>query len=156
MIRAALLFFALIGTSGAVAAAADDLQTQSPTTTVQSFTAVEGADLMARLEAVQSRARAKQTPYSSAHSFDVRSAVLLGGAEEQRGKPQLPARDCGCHSARHVERTRRARHRFARRRARGRYAQKFHHQFPEPAHSLNVRLLAGPGRRRNGVSRITR
>src|SRR5690349_2344645 len=77
MIRAALLFFALIGTSGAVAAAADDLETQSPTTTVQSFTAVEGADLMARLEAAQSRARGKQTPYWSAYSFDVRPGVAV-------------------------------------------------------------------------------
>src|SRR5689334_14460192 len=80
MIRAALLFFALIGTSGAVAAAADDLQTQSPTTTVQSFTAVEGADLMARLEAAQTRARAKQTPYWSAYSFDVRPGVAVDPA----------------------------------------------------------------------------
>src|SRR5690349_23690211 len=80
MIRAALLFFALIGTSGAVAAASDDLQTQSPTTTVQSFTAVEGADLMARLEAAQTRARAKQTPYWSAYSFDVRPGVAVDPA----------------------------------------------------------------------------
>jgi HEAT repeat protein len=80
MIRAALLFFALIGTSGAVAAAADDLQTQSPTTTVQSFTAVEGADLMARLEAAQTRARSKQTPYWSAYTFDVRPGVAVDPA----------------------------------------------------------------------------
>ena len=33
----------------------DDLQTQSTATTLQSFTAVEGADLMARLEAAQAR-----------------------------------------------------------------------------------------------------
>jgi HEAT repeat protein len=86
MIRAALLFFALIGiacASGApttVAAAGDDLQTQSPTTTVQSFTAVEGADLMARLEAAQSRARSKQTPYWSAYTFDVRPGVAVDPA----------------------------------------------------------------------------
>src|SRR5689334_16267042 len=80
MIRAALLFFALIGTSGAVAAAADDLQTQSPTTTVQSFTAVEGADLMARLEAAQTRARSKQMPYWSAYTFDVRPGVAVDPA----------------------------------------------------------------------------
>src|SRR3569832_479850 len=77
-----LLFVAIIGigcaganraVSGAVAAAAaDDLQTQSPTTTVQSIIAVQGADLMARLEAAQSQARNKQVPYWSAYSFDVR------------------------------------------------------------------------------------
>jgi len=79
-----LLFLAIIGIACAggnragsvsVAAAADDLQTQSPTTTVQSFTAVQGADLMARLEAAQSQARSKQTPYWSAYSFDVRPGV---------------------------------------------------------------------------------
>ena len=82
-----LLFVALIGIACAggnragsvtvAAAATDDLQTQSPTTTVQSFTPVEGADLMARLEAAQSRARAKQTPYWSAYSFDVRPGVAV-------------------------------------------------------------------------------
>src|SRR5690349_9867213 len=77
MIRAALLFFALIGTSGAVAAASDDQQSQSPATTIQSFTAVDGADLMARLEAAQSRARTKQTPYWSAYTFDVRPGVAV-------------------------------------------------------------------------------
>lgn len=79
-----LLFLAIIGIACAggnragsvsVAAATDDLQTQSPTTTVQSFTAVQGADLMARLEAAQSQARSKQTPYWSAYSFDVRPGV---------------------------------------------------------------------------------
>jgi hypothetical protein len=35
---------------------------------VQSFTAVEGADLMAKLEAAQTRARARQTPYWSAYT----------------------------------------------------------------------------------------
>src|SRR5689334_18464808 len=81
-----LLFLAIIGIACAggnrtgsvtIAAAADDLETQSPTTTVQSFTAVEGADLMARLEAAQSRARGKQTPYWSAYSFDVRPGVAV-------------------------------------------------------------------------------
>ena len=85
-----LLFLAIIGIACAggnragsvtvAAAAVDDLQTQSPTTTVQSFTAVEGADLMARLEAAQSRARAKQTPYWSAYSFDVRPGVAVDPA----------------------------------------------------------------------------
>src|ERR1044072_5252220 len=83
-----LLFLAVIGIacangnhSGAVtpvaAAAIDDLQTQSPNTTIQSFTPVEGADLMARLEAAQARARARQTPYWSAYTFDVRPGVAI-------------------------------------------------------------------------------
>jgi len=75
-----LLIFALIGIATTVAAAGDDLQTQSPTTTVQSFTAVEGADLMARLEAAQARARSKQTPYWSAYTFDVRPGVAVDPA----------------------------------------------------------------------------
>jgi len=81
-----LLFLAIIGIACAggnrtatvtVAAAADDLQTQSTQTTVQSFTPVEGADLMARLEAAQSRARNQQTPYWSAYTFDVRPGVAV-------------------------------------------------------------------------------
>ena len=84
-----LLFLAIIGIACAggnragsvtVAAAADDPQTQSPTTTVQSFTAVQGADLMARLEAAQSQARNKQGPYWSAYSFDVRPSVAIDPA----------------------------------------------------------------------------
>lgn len=85
-----LLFIAIIGIACAggnhsasvatVAAAADDIKTQSPQTTIQSFTAVEGADLMARLEAAQTRARAKQTPYWSAYSFDVRPGIAVDPA----------------------------------------------------------------------------
>src|ERR1041384_7588299 len=86
-----LLFLAVIGIacasgnhSGAVtpvaAAAVDDLQTQSPTTTIQSFTPVEGADLMARLDAAQTRARSRQTPYWSAYTFDVRPGVAIDPA----------------------------------------------------------------------------
>src|SRR5215212_9393580 len=84
--RYSILFLAIIGIACAggnrtgsvtVAAAADDLQTQSPTTTVQSFTAIDGPDLMARLEAAQSRARNQQTPYWSAYSFDVRPGVAV-------------------------------------------------------------------------------
>ena len=80
-----LLFLAIIGiacaggnrpaTVATVAAAADEPQTQSSATTVQSFTPVDGADLMARLEAAQSRARSQQTPYWSAYSFDVRPGI---------------------------------------------------------------------------------
>ncbi|HEV8168639.1 MAG TPA: HEAT repeat domain-containing protein [Pyrinomonadaceae bacterium] len=77
-----LLIFALVGIACAsgtptTIAAADDLQTQSPATTVQSFTAVDGADLMARLEGAQARARAHQTPYWSAYTFDVRPGVAV-------------------------------------------------------------------------------
>ena len=86
-----LLFLAIIGIacaggnhSGAVtpvaAAAIDDLQTQSPNTTIQGFTAVEGADLMARLEAAQTRGRSRQTPYWSAYTFDVRPGVAIDPA----------------------------------------------------------------------------
>jgi len=85
-----LLFLAIAGiacaggnhTAGVTAAAAatDDLKTQSPETTVQGFTAVEGADLMARLEAAQTRARSKQTPYWSAYTFDVRPGVAVDPA----------------------------------------------------------------------------
>ena len=81
-----LLFLAIIGIACAggnragtvtVAAASDDLQTQSSATTIQSFTPVDGADLMARLEAAQSRARGQQTPYWSAYTFDVRPGVAV-------------------------------------------------------------------------------
>src|SRR5678816_3458165 len=84
-----LLFLAIIGIACAggnhagtvtVAAASDDQQSQSPATTIQSFTAVDGADLMARLEAAQSRARSQKTPYWSAYTFDVRPGVAVDPA----------------------------------------------------------------------------
>ena len=86
-----LLFIAIIGIACAsgnhstavtpvAVAAADDLQTQSPNTTIQGFTAVEGADLMARLDAAQARARSRQTPYWSAYTFDVRPGVAVDPA----------------------------------------------------------------------------
>jgi HEAT repeat protein len=59
---------------------ADDLQTQSSTTTVQSFTTVDGADLMTKLEAAQARGRTRQTPYWSAYTFDVRPGVAIDPA----------------------------------------------------------------------------
>lgn len=59
------------------AAAADGPQTQSSATTIQSFTTVEGADLMAKLEAAQARARARQTPYWSAYTFDARPGIAV-------------------------------------------------------------------------------
>jgi len=52
-------------------------QTQSPATTMQSFTAVAGADLTARLEEAGRRGREGKTPYWSAYSFDVRPGVAV-------------------------------------------------------------------------------
>lgn len=86
-----LFFIAVIGIACAggnhsavvtpvAAAAEDDLKTQSPDTTIQGFTPVEGADLMARLEAAQTRARSRQTPYWSAYTFDVRPGVAVDPA----------------------------------------------------------------------------
>ena len=63
-----------------VSAASNDGQAQSPTAAVQSFNSVEGADLMAKLESARERARAKQSPYWSAYSFDVRSGVAVDPA----------------------------------------------------------------------------
>ncbi|HEX6045272.1 MAG TPA: HEAT repeat domain-containing protein, partial [Pyrinomonadaceae bacterium] len=61
----------------ATAQARDDLQAQSSSTTVQSFTPVEGADLMSKLDAAHARARTRQTPYWSAYTFDVRPGVAI-------------------------------------------------------------------------------
>src|SRR5215216_5095196 len=61
----------------AAAAVPDDRQTQSSATTIQSFTAVEGPDLMAKLEAAQARGRTRQTPYWSAYAFDVRPGIAV-------------------------------------------------------------------------------
>jgi HEAT repeat protein len=77
-----LLFVVLFGSCN-VEGARDpdpDLQTQSTATTLQSFTAVEGADLMAKLEAAQARGRTRQTPYWSAYTFDVRPGVAVDPA----------------------------------------------------------------------------
>ncbi|MCA1578012.1 MAG: HEAT repeat domain-containing protein [Acidobacteria bacterium] len=69
-----------------VASASDNPQTQSTATTVQSFTTVEGADLMTKLEAAQARGRTRQTPYWSAYTFDVRPRVAIDPAvREFRG-----------------------------------------------------------------------
>jgi HEAT repeat protein len=64
-------------------ASSDDLQTQSSAATVQSFTTVGGADLMTKLEAAHTLARAKQTPYWSAYAFDVRSGVAIDPAIQE-------------------------------------------------------------------------
>ena len=60
-----------------------DLKTQSPATTIQSFTTVEGADLMSKLEAAQARGRAGRTPYWSAYTFDVRPGVAIDPAIQE-------------------------------------------------------------------------
>ncbi|HKY27335.1 MAG TPA: HEAT repeat domain-containing protein [Pyrinomonadaceae bacterium] len=52
-------------------------ESQSAATTIQSFKAVEGADLSARLEAAKSQGRSGQTPYWSAYAFDVRPGVAV-------------------------------------------------------------------------------
>jgi HEAT repeat protein len=71
MFRLVLLIVALFSYGS------DDLKTQSTSTTVQSFTAVDGADLMTKLDAAQARGRTKQTPYWSAYTFDVRPGVAI-------------------------------------------------------------------------------
>jgi HEAT repeat protein len=64
----------------------DDLKVQSTATTVQSFTTVEGADLMTKLENAHAQGRTRQTPYWSAYTFDVRPGVAIDPAiREFRG-----------------------------------------------------------------------
>jgi HEAT repeat protein len=55
----------------------ESTQDQPLATTLQGFTTVEGANLMARLEAASQRARSSQSPYWSAYSFDVRPGVAI-------------------------------------------------------------------------------
>ncbi len=62
------------------AIATDIEERQSSATTVQSFTAVEGADLMAKLEAARTRARSGTSSYWSAYAFDVRPGVAVDPA----------------------------------------------------------------------------
>src|SRR5688572_8454484 len=72
--------------NAATEASEQSTQDQSLATTVQSFTAVEGADLAARLEAASQRARSKSSPYWSAYSFDVRPGVAIDpGVREFHG-----------------------------------------------------------------------
>src|SRR5262245_15221220 len=64
----------------------DDVQVQSADTTVQSFTAVQGADLMSKLEAARTKARNSSSPFWSAYAFDVRSGVAVDpGVREFNG-----------------------------------------------------------------------
>ena len=58
----------------------NDFQVQSPDSTVQSFTTVQGADLMAKLEAARSKAHSSSSPFWSAYAFDVRSGVAVDPA----------------------------------------------------------------------------
>ena len=58
----------------------NNVQAQSSETTVRSFTAVEGADLMSRLETARTKARGSASPYWSAYAFDVRSGVAVDPA----------------------------------------------------------------------------
>lgn len=61
-------------------------QRQAAGVTVQSFTAVDGADLSARLEAASRRASGGKTPYWSAYAFDVRPGVAVDpGIQEFHG-----------------------------------------------------------------------
>jgi len=86
MIQPFILTLALAGIACAGAdrvttltAAACEGEFQSSTAAIQSFTSVEGADLMAKLEAARTRAQA-QTPYWSAYTFDVRPGVAVDPA----------------------------------------------------------------------------
>ena len=83
------LALTLVACSGAEVKAhveEDELKTQSTATTVQSFTAVDGADLMTKLEAAHARGRTGQRPYWSAYAFDVRPGVAIDPAiREFRG-----------------------------------------------------------------------
>ena len=74
------LILSVLLTVACMPATGDEIQTQSTTATVQSFTTVEGADLMTKLEAAQARGRARQTPYWTAYTFDVRSGVAIDPA----------------------------------------------------------------------------
>jgi len=58
----------------------NDFQVQSPDSTVQSFTTVQGTDLMAKLEAARSKAHSSSSPFWSAYAFDVRSGVAVDPA----------------------------------------------------------------------------
>jgi HEAT repeat protein len=74
------LLLSVLLTVACAPAGGDEIQTQSSTATVQSFTTVEGADLMTKLEAAQARGRTRQTPYWSAYTFDVRPGVAIDPA----------------------------------------------------------------------------
>jgi HEAT repeat protein len=77
VILSLVLAFAVCGGVELKAHSGDDLKIQSTATTVQSFTTVEGTDLMTKLENAHAQARTRQTPYWSAYTFDVRPGVAV-------------------------------------------------------------------------------
>jgi len=86
VILSLVLAVAACGGSELKAHSGDDLKIQSTATTVQSFTTVEGADLMTKLDNAHAQARTRQTPYWSAYTFDVRPGVAIDPAiREFRG-----------------------------------------------------------------------
>jgi len=68
------------GQIATVVKSTEDNAVQSASTTVQSFTAVDGPDLMSRLDAASRLGRAGAKPYWSAYAFDVRSNVAVDPA----------------------------------------------------------------------------
>lgn len=66
-------------TAAAQASSSWSEQTQTPETTVQRFTVVNGTDLKSRFDAANQQARG-QSPYWSAYSFDVRPGVAIDPA----------------------------------------------------------------------------
>ena len=86
VILSLVLAIAACGGTELKAHGGDDLKIQSTATTVQSFTTVEGADLMTKLDNAHAQGRTRQTPYWSAYTFDVRPGVAIDPAiREFRG-----------------------------------------------------------------------
>ena len=86
LILSLLLATAACGGTELKAHSGDDLKIQSTATTVQSFTTVEGADLMTKLDNAHAQGQKRSTPYWSAYTFDVRPGVAIDPAiREFRG-----------------------------------------------------------------------
>jgi len=86
LILSLLLAVSACGGTELKAHSGDDLKVQSTATTVQSFTTVEGADLMSKLDNAHAQGRTRSTPYWSAYTFDVRPGVAIDPAiREFRG-----------------------------------------------------------------------
>lgn len=68
---------AIVTASSETTVANASSQRQSAAATIQGFTAVEGANLAARLDEASRRARNGSTPYWSAYAFDVRPGVAI-------------------------------------------------------------------------------
>ncbi|MGH9904458.1 MAG: HEAT repeat domain-containing protein [Pyrinomonadaceae bacterium] len=76
----------VVATAAATNPDQESNQRQAAGVTVQSFTAVDGADLSARLESASRRASGGKTPYWSAYAFDVRPGVAVDpGIQEFHG-----------------------------------------------------------------------